>query len=299
MFDKNELFVLPFDHRGSFMEEMFDIVGKPTKDEARRISYFKGIIYDGYRIAIENGMVPKENGAILADEQFGDWILTDAKKRGYKICVCAEKSGQEEFDFEYGKKFREHIDKYGPSFVKALIRYNPEGDRDLNERQIARLKVLSGFCNDKGYGFMLEPLVPPTEKQLKEVSGDKEAYDREMRPKLMELMIEEVQYGGVEPNIWKIEGLEEKEDYEMLVEQVKAQGRKADIIILGRHASDEQVRRWLETGAKVDGVVGFAVGRTIFWNPLIEYKNGEITSVEASKKIAENFTDCYKVFKGK
>lgn len=299
MSDKNELFVLPFDHRGSFVEEMFGILDRPTEEEKEHVRFFKKIIYDGFKIAIDRGAVPKTSGAILADEEFGDAILQDAKKNGYRLCVCAEKSGQKEFELEFGDKFAEHINKYRPEFVKALVRYNPDDDPDLNDRQIEKLKVLSDFCREEKYNLMLEPLVLPTEKQMEIVEGDKEAYDLEMRPKLMELMMEELQGGGVEPNVWKIEGVEEKEDYEMLVEQARSGGRKADIIILGRHANDEQVKRWLETGAQVPGVAGFAVGRTIFWDPLVDYKEGKITAARASEMIASRFVYFYKIFKGK
>lgn len=299
MSDKNELFVLPFDHRGSFVEEMFGILDRPTEEEKERVRFFKKIIYDGFKIAIDRGAVPKTSGAILADEEFGDAILQDAKKNEYRFCVCAEKSGQKEFELEFGDKFAEHIDKYRPEFVKALVRYNPDDDPDLNDRQIEKLKVLSDFCREEKYKLMLEPLVLPTEKQMEIVEGDKEAYDLEMRPKLMELMMEELQGGGVEPSIWKIEGVEEKEDYEMLVEQARSGGRKADITILGRHADDEQVKRWLETGAQVPGVTGFAIGRTIFWDPLVDYKERKITAERASEMIASRFVYFYKIFKGK
>lgn len=299
MLDKNELFVLPFDHRGSFVQEMFGIEGEPTVEETNRVIFFKEIIYNGFKIALENGTVPKKSGAILADEEFGDWILRNAKENGYRICVCSEKSGQKEFDFEFRDEFKDHIDKYKPEFVKALVRYNPDDDQYLNERQVEKMKILSDFCHAGGYKLMLEPLVLATERQLEIVNGDRDAYDQEMRPRLMELMMEELQDGGVEPDIWKIEGLEEKEDYEMLVEQARAGGRDSNIIILGRHASDEQVEKWLNAGSKVEGVVGFAVGRTIFWDSLLEYKDGEITSEEASQKIANRFEYFYRIFKGK
>lgn len=296
--EKNELFVLPFDHRGSFLEEMFGVFEKPTQEEAERVKLFKKIIYEGFEIAMRNGIVPKESAAILVDEQFGDEILRDAEKKGYKTCVCAEKSGQEEFAFEYGDDFRVHIDKYKPAYVKTLVRYNPENNEEMNARQAAKLKILSDFCHEGGYGFMLEPLVLPTEKQLDLVDGDKDNYDQNLRPKLMELMMEELQDAGVWPDIWKIEGLEEKDDYEMLAEQARAQGRKSDIIVLGRHASDEQVERWLQAGKNMDGVVGFAVGRTIFWDPLVQVRDREITVREAAQKIASSFEKFYKIFKG-
>jgi len=299
MSENSDLFVLPFDHRGSFVEEMFGILGRPSEEEKERVRYFKEIIYNGFKIAIEKGIVPREGGAILVDEEFGEAIIEDAKKNGYRLAICAEKSGQKEFTLEFGDKFAEHIDKFRPEFVKALVRYNPDDDPDLNERQIEKLKVLSDFCRGEGYKLMLESLVLPTDKQMELVDGDREAYDLEMRPKLMELMMEEMQGGGVEPSVWKIEGVEERGDYEMLVEQARSGGRNADIIILGRNADDQQVKRWLETGAGVPGVAGFAVGRTIFWDPLVEYKEGRMIAERASETIAARYAYFYRVFKGK
>jgi 5-dehydro-2-deoxygluconokinase len=296
--ERNELFVLPFDHRGSFMEEMFGVTGKPSKEDMDKVRFYKGMIYGGFKIAMLHGIVPKRSAAILADEEFSDEVLCDAKNNGFRTCVCAEKSGQKEFELEYGQDFREHIRRYRPDYVKALIRYNPEEDKELNERQIERLKVLSDFCREEDFKLMLEPLVPPTEEQLLNVNGDRDAYDQMMRPHLMEEMMEELQQGGVEPSIWKIEGLDERSDYKMLAEQARADGRNADIIVLGRHASEEQVQRWLDAARGLDGVVGFAIGRTIFWEPLTEYKAGRVDASEAMEKIARNYEHYYEVFKG-
>lgn len=296
MTDTNGLFILPFDHRGSFVEEMFGINGRPNEQEVERVKLFKKIIYEGFKLAVERGGVPKEHGAILVDEEFGDAIIEDARSNGYRYAICCEKSGQKEFGLEFGDDFQSHIDKYRPEFVKALVRYNPDDDRELNERQVERLKVLSDFCLRAGYKLMLEPLVVPTERQLRMLDGDKEEYDEDVRPKLMELMMEEMQGGGVEPAVWKIEGVEKERDYRMLVEQARAGGRKADIIILGRHASDQQVTDWLEAGAKVPGVIGFAIGRTIFWDPLVDFKEGNIRAEDASREIAKRFIYFYQVF---
>ena len=120
------------------------------------------------------------------DEQFGADILHDAAKHGYVTCCPAEKSGQDEFDFEYGDDFARHIEAFKPTFCKVLVRYNPEGDAAMNERQAARLKRLSEYLHSGGPSrFMFELLVPATPAQLERVSGDKKEYDHELRPELM------------------------------------------------------------------------------------------------------------------
>lgn len=295
----SSLYILPFDHRSSFMKKMFGIEGRrPTPDETKLIASYKQIIYDGFKLATVDGGVPKESAAILTDEQFGDAVLKDAAKTGYTVCLATEKSGQDEFDFEYGDDFTAHINKYRPAIVKALIRYNPEENLEMNARQQTRLKALSDFCHQNDYKFLIEPLVPASAKQLEQVSNDQRRYDNELRPGLMVKMIAELQSAGVEPDIWKIEGLEQPAEYQMIVAQARADGRdNVAAVVLGRGASDAQVEQWLKAGASVNGVIGFAVGRTIFWQPLIDYKDQKINGEQAAQRIAQNYQRFYQVFK--
>ncbi|MFA6215517.1 MAG: DUF2090 domain-containing protein [Patescibacteria group bacterium] len=297
--EKQSLFILPFDHRSSFLKKMFGSDGRDlTAEELNQAVDLKQTIYQGFKLAVESGAVPKASAAILVDEQFGDAILKDAKAAGYLTCLSTEKSGQDEYAFEYGADFGVHINKYQPTYAKALVRYNPEGDQDLNVRQRARLKELSDFCRQNGYGFIIEPLVPATTEQLSCVDNDGNRYDCELRPGLMVKMIVEMQADGIEPDVWKIEGFIETKDYELLVKQIKAGGRKANAIVLGRGADDAQVEKWLKAGAKVSGVIGFAVGRTIFWQSLVDYKAGKISQAEAAEQISRKFQHFYQVFVG-
>ena len=125
------LYILPFDHRESFETKMFGWHGGLTPEQTAEIAAAKQVIYDGFKSAIAAG-VPKEKAAILVDEQFGAAILRDAEQQGYTTACAAEKSGQEEFDFEYGADFARHIEAMHPTFCKVLVRYNPEGDAALN-----------------------------------------------------------------------------------------------------------------------------------------------------------------------
>lgn len=295
-FDAKALFILPFDHRGSFMREMFNVLGKPDAEETQRISHFKRVIFEGFKLAVISGKIPRSAAGILADEQFSADILQEAAAEGFITAVCAEKSGQAEFDLEFGSDFAAHVQKFNPTFVKVLVRYNPDGDADLNERQAQKLQTLSAWCREQGFGLILEPLVVATSKQLELAGGDQTFYDLEMRPQLMELMMEELQGAGVEPDIWKIEGLEDARHYEALTAQAAAAPHSGKIIVLGRHATDEQVENWLRAGAQVSGVIGFAVGRTIFWEPLQKLKRSEIKPSKAAELIAQKFLHFYTVF---
>src|SRR6201987_819484 len=169
----NPLYVLPFDHRGSFETGMFGWKGGSTAEQTAEIARAKQVIYDGFQSAVKAG-VPKEKAGILVDEQFGAAILRDASAQGFTTACPAEKSGQDEFDFEYGEDFAKHIEAFHPTFCKVLVRYNPEGDKALNQQQSARLKRLSDYLRSKGRSrFMFELLVPPEKAQLDRVKGDK------------------------------------------------------------------------------------------------------------------------------
>ena len=284
-----ELLILPFDHRASFQEKMFGIHGKPTPEQTAMVGSFKTIIYEGFEKAVAAGL-PREKMGVLVDEQFGQEVISRARKSGVSLSICVEKSGQDEFDFEYGADYGKHIDAVKPDLVKVLVRYNPEGDRAMNQRQAARLAELSRFLEKTHRKFMFELLVPPTEAQLAQCKGDKKVFDLEMRPALMVRAIQELQKATVEPDVWKLEGLDRTEDFERVCAAARAGGRdEVGCILLGRGENDEKVRHWLKVGANVDGVIGFAVGRTVWWEPLKAHKAGQITREQAAAQIAEKY----------
>ncbi len=286
------LYVLPFDHRGSFETGMFGWKGALTPEQTAQIAAAKQVIYDGFKAAVTAG-VPKEKAGILVDEQFGASILRDAAANGYMIACPAEKSGQDEFDFEYGEDFAKHVEAFQPTFCKVLVRYNPEGDQALNRRQSARLRRLSEYLHNKSRSlFMFELLVPAEKAQLDRVKGDKNAYDLEIRPRLMVQTIEELQDAEVEPDLWKIEGLDWREDCKKIVAAARRGGRdKVGCIILGRGADDERVREWLTIAAGVPGFIGFAVGRTDFWEPLVGWRDKTTTREAAVSEIARRYRE--------
>ena len=284
------LYILPFDHRGSFQTKLFGWTGTLTADQTAQIAASKQVIYDGFKAAIR-AEVPDYRAGILVDEQFGAAILKDAWTHSFATACPAEKSGQAEFDFEYGEDFASHIEAFRPSFCKVLVRYNPEGDQALNARQAARLKRLSEYLHDKSHSrFMLELLVPAEKEQLARLNGDKTVYDLELRPGLMFAAIEQLQDAGVEPDIWKIEGLDRRKDCERVVAAARRNGREeVGCIVLGRGENDQKVQEWLTTASGVPGFIGFAVGRTSFWDALVDWRAKKITRDEAVNNIARRY----------
>ena len=292
------LYILPFDHRGSFQKKMFGWDGALSPQQIAEIAAAKRVIYDAFTAAVHAG-VPKEKAGILVDEQFGAAILRDASAAGYSTSCPAEKSGQDEFDFDYGEDFAKHIEAFQPTFCKVLVRYNPEGDPDLNRRQAARLKRLSEYLHSgkSRSRFMVERLVPAEKAQLDRLKGDKRAYDVELRPRLMAQTIDQLQDAQVEPDVWKIEGLDRHEDCERIVAAARRGGRKqVGCIILGRGEDDRKVREWLTIASAVPGFIGFAVGRTSFWNPLADWRGKRITRDAAVAEISRRYQEFVEIF---
>jgi len=298
-FDK-PLYILPFDHRGSFQSKMFGWKGALTSEQTAQIAATKQVIYDGFKTAVSLG-VPRQKAAILVDEQFGAAILRDATSNGYTTACPVEKSGQEEFDFEYGEEFAKHVETVRPTFSKVLVRYNPEGDQALNARQAARLHRLSEYLHTQSQSrFLFELLVPAEKAQLDRLRGDKKAYDLQLRPRLMVDAIRQLQDAQVEPDVWKVEGLDRRADCENIVTAARRGGRdRVGCIILGRGEDDQKVREWLSTAATVPGFIGFAVGRTSFWDPLIAWRAKEITRADAVNRIASRYREFSDIFEEK
>jgi len=290
------LYILPYDHRSSFEKGLYGWSGKLTAEQTDRIAKTKEVIYDAFKAALGKGL-NKDRAGILVDEQFGAAILRDASKNGFITAMPAEKSGQDEFGFEYGDAWADHIEAFKPTFVKVLVRYNPEDDEAMNRRQAARLKLLADYCHAHGHYFMFELLVPATHEQLDRLDGDQHLYDVELRPSLMIATIKELQAAGVEPDVWKIEGLDHRADCVKIAEVARHNGRDTvGCIILGRGSNDQKVEEWLRNASGVPGFIGFAVGRTSFWDPLVALRDGKMSRDEAVKEIARRYLEWVSVF---
>jgi myo-inositol catabolism protein IolC len=291
------LYILAFDHRGSFQKKFFGVTGEPNAEESARISDAKTVIFEGLQRALDEG-VSREAAGALVDEQFGADIARKARADGLTLAMPVEKSGQDEFDFQYGDDFGAHIEEFDPTFSKVLVRYNPEGDGAMNERQSERLRRLGDWLHQHRRKFLFELLVPAEPQQLAAVGDDAERWDREERPKLMRRTIAELQQAGVEADIWKIEGIDRREDCEVIAEQCRSGPGRGNVacVVLGRGADDAAVDHWLRMGRGVPGYIGFAIGRSIWWDPLKAYVDGEAQRDGAASRIAANYRRFIEVY---
>jgi len=291
-----DLYLLAFDHRGSFQKQLFGITGVPTSEQAAKIANTKKLIFAGFQEACTQGKLTDAAG-ILVDEEFGADVARNAKALGVVLAMPAEASGRADFDFEYGTDFGRHIEAFDPTLTKVLVRYNPEGDKSLNTQQTARLRLLAEWLHQQNRKFLFELLVPPTAEQLAVVDEDQDRYDRELRPGLVVRTIAEMQAAGVEADVWKIEGLDDAADCRRVAAQARSGGRdQVACIVLGRGASTERVAQWLQAGAGVPGYRGFAIGRTLWWDALVGYRDQTLTWDAAAQLIAMNYLQAIVVY---
>jgi myo-inositol catabolism protein IolC len=292
-----KLYILAFDHRGSFQKKMFGIQGDPTPEETETISDAKRLIFEGMELAVQRGVDAQATG-VLVDEQFGSDIPKRAKEQNLVLSMPVEKSGQDEFDFQYGADFGKHIATYDVDFAKVLVRYNPDGEPEMNQRQLGRLKELADWLHANDGKFLFELLVPAEPAQLEVVDGDSDRYDAELRPKLMLQAIKDIQDFGIEVDVWKIEGVDVRADAEALAVQARTgEGREGVVcVLLGRGASDDKVDHWLRQAAPVEGFVGFAIGRSIWWDALKGFLDGDLDRAAAAEKVADNYLRFVKVY---
>lgn len=285
------LLMLAFDHRASFQRSWFGITGTPTAGQLESIAEGKEMILEGLeRAALARGSAAGLGA--LVDEQFGAPrdLPRRIRRAGLTLAMPVEGSGQREFEFEYGARFGEHIARFDPDFAKALVRYNPAGDQAMNRRQAQRLAGLSSWLQERGRRLLLELLVPPEEGQLQRVGGDRQRYDAELRPGLMLKAVAELQERGVEPHVWKLEGLARTSDYETVAAQCRANGRDhVACVVLGRGADAKRVEGWLREAALVPGFIGFAIGRSIWGKPLRALVAKELSRADAVEAVAGAF----------
>ncbi|MBK4346631.1 2-deoxy-5-keto-D-gluconate 6-phosphate aldolase domain-containing protein [Lacisediminihabitans changchengi] len=312
------IFLLAMDHRDSLERDVYGFTADPTPEQAAQIVHGKSLIFDGLLAAIDTAAggsspVQSANGGqattsaadaasagVLVDERFGAQVARRAHERGVDLAMPIEKSGQKHFTLEYGTitggEWLDHIADFDPDQVKLLVRDNPDDAPDAREKQFEDLALVSELLAEAARSFIIELLVPASPSQLASVDGDVDRYDRDVRPALTARVITEFQQHKIEPTIWKIEGLETTEAAELIVRTARQGGRdEVCCIVLGRDAPADRLDHWLTIAAPVEGFIGFAIGRSIWEQPLRDHLAGgsEQELVAAVARNYRRFADTY------
>jgi myo-inositol catabolism protein IolC len=275
-------FLLAFDHRRSLMTSFFEAGDEPERGHIATAREVKTVIADGLLAAIRRSRVDRRDAGGLVDATYGGIAIDRLRTSGVRFAVPVEASGKRELEFEH-PDWRQRLDAIKPTWAKVLIRYNPSGDTLMNARQRDHLLELQTGTRDIRVGLLLELLVPP------EPSQRADDYDTQTRPRLVVEAIDELRGAGLQPDLWKIEGFEQRADCETVAEHAVA-----PCVVLGRGADTEAVERWLRAGAGIFD--GFAIGRSIWWDAARAYVDGSAdrdTTVAAIADRYGHFVDVY------
>ena len=290
------LYLLPFDHRNSYVHELFGVAPPLSTAAADAVRDSKQVIYEGFVAALDAGVPAAESG-ILVDESFGASILRDARRRDVVTAASTEVSGSDEFDFEYGgtsprtstrstRRSRRRWCASIPGATRRSTRARPSACARCRRPVAAPVVASCSSCWCRR-----------RRTSCRRPAAARSTYDGDARPRLMNAAIAQLQDAGVEPDVWKIEGLADRAHCEEIVATARRGGRDGvACIVLGRGADEAAVRRWLEVAAGVPGFVGFAVGRTSFWDAVVAYHAGHATRADAAARIADRFREWVDIF---
>ncbi len=292
------MYILRFDHRVPFLKNLFNVApgDLPDDDQRLQISDLKGLVYEGLCQALDEG-VARESVVIVIDEEFGAKIARQSKEAGIPVAISVERSGRDEFELEYGDDFARHIEDLDPNFIKALARYNPAGDAELNHRQRERLVTLSKWADAEGRKWIFELLIPPTRDQLERSNGDVATFEREVLPQLLIETVASLQDAGVRPAVWMIPGLATRSDYESAAHQVLAESHGEVVcVVLGQGPDAERIRDWVRVAGEAKGFGGLAVAQTI-WLPILkDFSAKNIDRASARTRIARSFIEVVSLY---
>jgi myo-inositol catabolism protein IolC len=289
---EGSVLLLLVDQRNSFERSLYELKGAISPDQDARMTADKLLVYQALLDALPELPAEVQPG-ILVDEQYGASVAELASRSGGVVTLAMpiEKSGEDWFEFAYGDDWIAHAEFFATDHAKVLVRDNPGFDPSRREGQAARLAQVSRWASSNNRCLIIELLVPASDADTAAVDGDATRYDRELRPAHAVTVIEYLQDQGVDPAIWKVEGLDRTQDAEMIVAAARRDGRKADCILLGRHAPHDQLDHWIQVVAPMPGWIGFAIGRSIWWDALSGHLHGQLSADETRRRIRDAYLD--------
>ena len=108
-------------------------------------------------------------------------------------------------------------------------------------------------------------------------------------PELQYAAVGEILASGVAPALWKIQGPPNTDAAAALAELVGSARPDASVLVLGGGSEIPGLRRLFSCRAGSERFNGFAVGRSIWWNPISALCRGDVTESEACRAVGERY----------
>jgi myo-inositol catabolism protein IolC len=290
--DNRVLLILAADHRDSLERGLYGLTAPPAPAQAARISADKLLVYQALLDAA--AWLPAQiQPGVLIDEQYGASVaeLTSHSAGAVSLGMPLEASGQEWFGFAYGDDWQQHAAFFAAEHAKVLVRDNPGRDPARREQQARRLGQVSAWAARGGRSLILELLVPATDADKDATEGSMHRYDDELRPGHTVQVMEYLQDHGVEPALWAVEGPGRHDDAVAVAAMARRGGRQARCLTGGRDAPYDKLQHWMRVAAPIPGWAGFAIGRSIWRDPLHAHLRHINTAGEARRRIRAAYLD--------
>lgn len=265
------IYMLAIDHRWQW-EEWCDTNGA----DRSRIPDIKLLGAEAFLHARRHSEAVRRHGALLVDLTYGSSAFQMAREAGAATATPAEKAGA------FPLAWTDAFDAALPGdFVKVLVRHRADLAPEVVTGQRDRLLELQRWCAAAGRTLVLEVLVSP-------VADEDATFDAHGRPQLLADYIRQSYAAGLVPPYWKIEGMPDRASVTLVDEAIREMDGPRQLI-LGKGAGMEAVRGWFAAAAGAPSAAGFAIGRTVYFEPSADWVRGRLSRNEALARITANY----------
>jgi 5-dehydro-2-deoxygluconokinase len=272
MLHPDRVYMLAADHRWQW-EEFCDKRSLPRE----RIREVKRLAFDGFMLARTQSPAARDFGALLIDEQYSSAVIAGALKDGITVGTPAEKAGAVPLAWAT-EPFSGALTG---AFVKVLARHRSDDDPAVQAEQWKKLDALQAWCRAAGKPLVLEVLVARKDEAEDE-------FEAAGRPAMLAGFIADAYRRGLTPEFWKIEGTLAPQGARTIDAAIAAHPACRQII-LGKAAELATIDRWFAACAASATASGFAIGRSVFWEPSAAYLEGSLTADRAAAAIAGTY----------
>ena len=285
---RSDISMLAFDHRTSAAKKLFGASALSPGD-ASSLAEAKTLIAESALSAVPH-IGSESEVSILADPEYGLGAVAKAHEAGTPVALALERSGLRELSLLDGELLAAALDGTAPvRWGKVLVRWNPGDSEGRKTANLQALESARTLCQSKGMEFLLELIVPATPADMELVGDSEDRFQRELLRFRLPEAIWELTHQLGPPHLWKIQGVESPAVCQAVAEAATQDGATPRIVVLGAAADPAQISRWFHSSAAASAYCGFAIGRSIWENPIRNWLLGHAGRKQTKQLIASNF----------